>query len=68
MSAKALCGAANRNMTQVGMLPDGIAVNRGVIHKGTLPHLLRPAGTMAGFPQPRGVDRNRETSPERGTS
>jgi hypothetical protein len=67
-SAEALRGAANCNMTQAGMLPDGVAVNRGVIHKGTLPHLLRPAGAMAGLPQPSRVDRNSKTSPERGAS
>jgi hypothetical protein len=67
-SAKALRGAAKRNVTQVGMLPDGVAVNRGVTCKGALPHLLQPAGAIAGFPQPSGVDCNSEMSPERGAS
>jgi hypothetical protein len=67
-SAKALSGSANCNKTQAGMLPDGVAVNRGVTCKSALPYLLRPAGAMAGFLLPSGVDHNSETSPERGAS
>jgi hypothetical protein len=68
VSAKALRGTANCNMTQVGMLLDGVAVNRGMTCKGALPHLLQPAGAMAGFPLPSRVDCDSETSPERGAS
>jgi hypothetical protein len=64
-SAKVLRSAAKRNMTQAGMLPDGVAENRGVTCQGVLLHLLRPAGAMSGFPLPSGVNRNSETSPER---
>jgi hypothetical protein len=39
-SAKMLHSAANRNMTQAGMLPDGVAMNRGVTCKDALLHLL----------------------------
>jgi hypothetical protein len=67
-SANALRGTANRNMTQVGMLPEGIAVNRDMTCKSALPYPLRPAGTMAGFPLPSGVDHDSEISPERGAS
>ncbi len=63
-----LRNAANRSIALAGMLPDGVAVNRGATRKGALPHLLRPAGAMAGFPLPSGVDRDSETSLERGAS
>jgi hypothetical protein len=52
VSAKALRGATKRNMTEVGMLPDSVAMNRSATCKGAPLHLLRPAGAMAGFTQP----------------
>jgi hypothetical protein len=68
VSAKALHGAANCNMTQAGMMPVSVAVNRGVTSKGALLHMLRPAGTLTGFTLPSRVDPDSETSPERGAS
>jgi 3-hydroxyisobutyrate dehydrogenase-like beta-hydroxyacid dehydrogenase len=67
-SAEALRGAAKRNMALTSMLPDGVAVNRVIIRNGVLPHLLQPAGTIAGFPLPSWVDCNSKMSPERGAS
>ncbi len=67
-SAEALCGAAKRNIALTGILPDSVDMNRGVICKGTLPHLLRLAGSMAGFPLSSGVDCDSKTTPERGAS
>jgi cytochrome c-type biogenesis protein CcmE len=60
--------ATNCNVTQAGILPDGVAVNRGIICKGMLSYLLQPAVVMAGSLLPSSMDCNSETSLERGAS